>query len=39
VAARAVSAQRRKLVEFFRGHDDIDPGRSLRVSLVVSVCR
>jgi hypothetical protein len=26
------SAQRRKLVEFFRGHDDFDHGRSLRVS-------
>jgi hypothetical protein len=26
------SAQRRKLVEFFRGHDDVDRGRSLRVS-------
>lgn len=26
------SAQRRKLVEFFRGHDDLDHGRSLRVS-------
>ena len=26
------SAQRRKLVEFFRGHDDFDFGRSLRVS-------
>jgi hypothetical protein len=26
------SAQRRKLVEFFRGHDDLDRGRSLRVS-------
>lgn len=26
------SAQRRKLVEFFRGHHDVDPGRSLRVS-------
>ena len=26
------SSQRRKLVEFFRGHDDLDPHRSLRVS-------
>jgi hypothetical protein len=26
------SAQRRKLVEFFLGHDTIDHGRSLRVS-------
>jgi hypothetical protein len=26
------SAQRRKLVEFFRGRDDLDHGRSLRVS-------
>ncbi len=26
------SAQRRKLVEFFRGHDDFDHSRSLRVS-------
>ena len=25
-------AQRRKLVEFFRGHDDLDHGRALRVS-------
>ena len=26
------STQRRKLVEFFRGHDELDRGRSLRVS-------
>lgn len=26
------SAQRRKLVEFFRGDDVLDPGRALRVS-------
>jgi hypothetical protein len=26
------SAQRRKLVEFFLGHESLDPGRSLRVS-------
>ena len=26
------AAQRRKLVEFFRGHADLDRGRSLRVS-------
>ncbi|MBA3383980.1 MAG: hypothetical protein H0T20_04915 [Actinobacteria bacterium] len=29
---RCGSAQRRKLVEFFRGHDDLDHGRLLRVS-------
>ena len=26
------AAQRRKLVEFFRGHEELDRGRSLRVS-------